>query len=438
MGALISAPLSAATTCLGSACGACLAAGCGRLAASGSVSSAKAAQCVLLWLQVFTAAVAWIASSTAGKWLPWSCGKLGAIGLDDLGVCECQGGGDELTCWSDQLVYRAEAAGVVVFCALCLMAVSGCAEGAAKSYAVAKFMVVLLLGVVSLFLPNSIFNAFGTLATSASAIYLVVQAVLLIDFGYSWNELWYSNALEAQRRNINRRGYKAWTGGLMAASAVLFIASVALSICLFLASSDAAARGVNLAAMITALLLLVVSILDWCEHGALLTSAVVMAYAVLLVSEALAVLPEGRSVRSPTWVGMAVCCVSLLSLARGSGSSASSAAPRPSEQQHPAGAALVEVESGGGAGGEGRSGADGTSGADATAAAPEGEQGGVGRSFATHCGVHGAAALYVAASLAPRAGTFTFAAHVAAVFASLLLYGWSLVAPKILTGRNFQ
>lgn len=37
------------------------------------------------------------------------------------------------------------------------------------------------------------------------------------------------------------------------------------------------------------LILLVVSITDWCEHGALLTSAVVMAYTIWLICESLAV-----------------------------------------------------------------------------------------------------------------------------------------------------
>jgi len=59
------------------------------------------------------------------------------------------------------------------------------------------------------------------------------------------------------------------------------------------------------------------------------------------------------------------------------------------------------------------------------------------KDFAVQCMIHAAAALYVASLLAPRAGEVTFALHSISLFFALVLYGWSLIAPKVLTGRNF-
>lgn len=428
MGALISGPLSALGSCLGSALGGCIAAGCCKLAGSGTVSSEHATRCVLLWLQALAALLAWTTSVTPGKWLPWSCDKLSTVGLGDRGICACNGE-DRLACWSEQLVYRTEASVAVVFAALLLMALSGCAQGAARSHSVAKFMLVVLFGLISLFLPNTAFSTFGTVATSASVVFLVAQTVLLIDLAYTWNEHWYANALQARQREISHAGEKRWLGAIIASSMLLLLGSVAACIYLCVTTEDITGRVVNVGAMVLSGILLVVSIQEWCSHGALLTSAVVMAYSMWLVLEALAVLPAHGGPRSPTWVGLVVCSISLVSFARGSGITAFSSSNV--GQTGLGGAALVTLESGSaGATGADADPSEASSSADAAHVDPKG--------FAVQCALHAAAALYIAASLAPKEGRVTFASHVAAVFLSLTLYGWSLVAPKLLTNRDFS
>jgi len=434
MGAIVTAPLSAAGTCLGGCAGSCLAAGCCKLASSGSVSSEQAVRCVLVWLQVFTATLATLAAATPMQWLPWTCDKLHAVGMSGVGVCECKGGSNEAKCWSDGLVYRAEAAGFIVFIALFAMAVSGCGHGASRSYAVAKFMAVFVIGLIFLFIQNSVFDAFGAFATSASAVFLVMQAVLLIEFAYSWNELWYGNALMARRREVGQRGYRLWLGGVIGASAILFITSISFSVYFFTAFPSTAGRTINIVAMILALSLLLVSITDICEHGALLTSCVVMAYTVWLICETLAAMPNDQGPTLPSWLGLSICAVSLAASTHGVGFGGS-----PSGTMHQTGgareAALVE-----------RGDAPSVDLGQATVAPStppeEQQQEGVTRSkikdFVVHCMVHAAAALYVTSLLAPRAGEVTFALHATSLFVALVLYGWSLIAPKILTGRNFN
>eukprot|EP00928_Gymnodinium_smaydae_P040700 TRINITY_DN27578_c0_g1_i1.p1 TRINITY_DN27578_c0_g1~~TRINITY_DN27578_c0_g1_i1.p1 ORF type:complete len:481 (+),score=84.91 TRINITY_DN27578_c0_g1_i1:134-1444(+) len=436
MGALISAPLSALGTCLGGCCGSFMAAGCWKLAGAGQVDSERAARCVLVWLQAFTLALAALLSSSAGDWLPWSCDKLSFVDLGNFGICECRGSTDESSCWRDQVVYRMEAAGTAVFAALLIMAVSGCAAAASRTRAVGKFLAVAVIGTLLLFFPNGAITAYGEVATVSAAVFLVAQSVLLIDFAYTWNETWFTNSVNAHRREIGNRGQRLWLGAIVVSSALLFIGAVAGSISLYVNYADVGGRCINVVAMVLCLACLVVSITDWCEHGALLTSMVVMAYTAYLVCEMLSVLPSGNGPQIPVWVRLSICAVSLASATACSGAaseaSASPAARTSSREQPLCSGAAAEA---------------GAAGTASTAAAPapsttapaEGSDATVDvKAFALQCAVHVAATLYVTSSLAPRPGGVTFACHGAAVIVSVLLYGWSLVAPKVLTGRDFS
>mmetsp|Transcript_63017 Transcript_63017/g.136838 ORF Transcript_63017/g.136838 Transcript_63017/m.136838 type:complete len:420 (-) Transcript_63017:163-1422(-) len=418
MGALISAPLSAMGTCLGGCAGTFLASGCFHLAATGKVGSARAAKCVLVWLQVFTVLLAFLIGSTAKNWLPGLCDGLGNLHLGEVGICECRGRSDESRCWFPQVVYRMEASACMVLLGLLIMTVSGCAEGASRSRTVAKFMAVFIFGFVLLFIPNSPLDVFGTAATSASALFLIAQAVFLIDFGYSWNELWYSNALAAHRREIGVRGYWMWVAAVLVAAAVLIAGSLAFSVYFFVSFKSTPERCLTAIAVLAALMLLAFSITNWCAHGALLTSAVVTAYTVWLVCEALAAAPHDPRPTLPAWLALAMSGVSLTFFAHSTGLASKSSA----QSQ-----ALVDA---GGESGLAEGAADG----EAAAGVSAGEV----KDFALQCVVHLAAALYVAASLAPVTGKAPFAFRSVAVFTSLALYGWSLVAPHILTNRSFE
>mmetsp|Transcript_30893 Transcript_30893/g.88246 ORF Transcript_30893/g.88246 Transcript_30893/m.88246 type:complete len:417 (+) Transcript_30893:111-1361(+) len=415
MGAAVTAPLGAAATCLGGCCGTFTAGCCYHLAGSGQVGSAQAARTVLVMLQAFTAALAAVAAATPSHWLPWTCDKLGSVSMGDLGICGCAG---ELACYSDQLVYRAEAAGVLVFLTLLAMAAGGCVEGASRSASVAKFMAVLLIGFVLLFVPNEILSVFGTAATAASAVFLTVQAVMLIDFAYTWNEVWFAKATEARRVAPGSRRAKQWEGGILTSSAVLAALSLVGVVCLFVAVADVGARSVAAVAWLLAAALLVVSITDTCEHGALLTSCVVMAYTTWLVWETLAMLPSGDGPRLPAWAALSVCGISLLSFSKGTGGAASAAVDQESLTPS-AGPPPGDAGSTAGTASEG-------------ASSPV-----VSKDFKIQCAVHVAAGIYITAALAPKAGDVTYGLHIAATFLSLLLYGWSLVAPYVFPNRTF-
>lgn len=394
----------------------------------------------MLWLQAFAAVIAWILSSTAAaqnSWIAWTCDKLNTIGAGELGICSCRQAADASSCWSAEMVYRAEAAMTGVFVSLFVMSLSGCALAAARSHSVAKFMAVVLVIFVSFLLPNAIFDSFGTVATATSAIFLVAQAVLLIDFSYSWNELWYGNALAARRREPGAQGYRQWLAAMLVASSALCISAYAVSAYLYAICDDTTGRVVNVTSMILSIILLVVSITDWCEHGALLTSSVVTAYTVWLLFEALAVLPNGKGPTLPAWVGLTLCSLSLLSATAGAGTTASGASPETTvavagaaSSSRRTDAALAAAE----AGTREKPTAE-AEGADVEAATMSKAE---GWRFAANCLVHAAASMYIAASMAPRTNPATFGFRTAAIYVSLALYGWSLVAPKVLSSREFR
>mmetsp|Transcript_48267 Transcript_48267/g.140737 ORF Transcript_48267/g.140737 Transcript_48267/m.140737 type:complete len:408 (+) Transcript_48267:91-1314(+) len=406
MGGLISAPVSAAASCLGG-CGAVVF---GQLLGSGSVSSDRGARALLLWLQFFAALLTLLVSIDPKGWLSWPCDKIG-----DVGICECRSDSDVTSCYISHLAFRVEGAAVVLFTFLLLLACSGCSQGAAGSYVVMRFFMILLLGFAFLFVPNKIFSVFGEVASGMSALFIVAQAVLVIDFAYKWNETWYAYSLAALRQSPGSGQARTWQGIILAAAGVLLSCVLVVSLWLFVAVPSTETNAVLIPSLVVGVALLLVSITDWCEHGALLTSTVVMAYSMWLVVEALTGAPNlDFSPKGLRIVELAACLVTLFALAGGA-SSARAVLTHASEGVSPA-----RLEAGHHSTEDGEV-AAGTN----------------GWAFAMQCAVHAAAALYICSAVALSKSAVTFGLRIAAVVASLALYGWSLVAPKVLTGRSF-
>ncbi|CAK0861957.1 unnamed protein product [Prorocentrum cordatum] len=413
MGAIVAAPIQALGSCLGSCEGTFLAAVCCQLAGAGQLASFQGARAALVGLQAFSASLAVAAAATPAFWLPWFCDKLQVMGQGGLGICECAG---SEACWADQLVYRVEAAGVMVFLFLLLMAASGCVQGAVFKNTVGKFMAMLFIPLALLAVPNTVLRAYGEVATASSAAFLVMQAVPLIDFGYSWSETWFRKAEDA-RRAAERRGdfqsFPWWKAGILAAAAALFIGSIAASVYMFIASPEVGARSVTTAAWGVAAALTVVGI-TCVDDGPLLTSCVVMAYAAWLTWEALATLPSGGGPRLPPWAAVTTCLASLLWFSRGTTRAALPAGQEP----------LIIAALPGPAPPPGS--------ADAATFGVQGS-----KEFVVQCAMHAAAGIYITAALAPRASALAYGLRVAAVFLSLALYCWVLVAPHVFPNRTF-
>jgi len=418
MGCLMSVPLRVAGSCLGT----CMAFSFFRLADSGTVKTMTAVRCVLAWLQVCGATLAWTLSSSPLGWIETACNRFALFGYGDLGVCSCRGHVHEGLCFSDQMALRALAATMVIFLVLLVLALSGCALGAARYHETGKFFALFVVWVAFLLAPNDPFSTFATVATVVSCAFVLVQSCIVLDAACSWHEWWYSHA-----RGADKDMHET---AIIGTSAAFFSGAVTLAVLLWCATSPGAAHGVILAAVVLSLGLLAASITDWCEHGALLTSSVMMLYNTWLVHEALANtcpamaggLPPSLL---PSWFGLILCAATVFMLAQGIGFDVESA-EQPVAQQ-----ALLPT----------------TSGDTTIVTVPSGLSDTDKRSFIIHCSVHMVVPLYIA-SVLPRYHTEsphgtgmescgTFIAHVVAAFASQLLYGWHLVAPKILMNRTF-
>merc|ERR1712070_621714 len=175
---------------------------------------------LLVWLQVFTTLLALICSAHPWDWIgKWFCWIPGFD--DNVGPCQC----NELAadkhdqCWMEQMIYRAEFAGCCVFLFVLLLCVSGCSDTAAHGYAVAKFMMVPVLIIAFIFVPNSVFNFYGNAANILSSIFVIAQALLLVDVGYTINEKIMSQHTSAHRRNL--REDPTWKIVILVVSAVL-------------------------------------------------------------------------------------------------------------------------------------------------------------------------------------------------------------------------
>lgn len=414
MGAVVTAPLYAVGSCLGS----CVATSCCKLTCSGSVRTVRAERMVLLWFQVFTTVLTLIVSLTPSKWLPNVCDwKIFSAHVG--GVCACEAS-EDLTkerCWSDQLVYRIEAAAAVILLLHLLLSVSGCAKVAARSFIVGKFVLLPLLAFGFFFVPNGVANVFGSIATVVSAIFLIAQAILLIDAAYVWNEVWHSKVLSSTASGPN--GGRAWIVAILVASAVFILGGIGCSIAICVTFKSATVTWVTTTALVISLVLLIVSITEWCEHGALLTSGVVMGYITWLCFSAANDFSEKEM---NAWLALVICAVSLAAFAHAGMKKSRSV--RLADQE----SGVTEPESDAGAG------ADTKHSSDAEAA----DEPVSARAFALQCLVHLMAAMYVTNALAPVTGHLSFGLVTAALYITLALYGWSLVAPKVLKNRDFS
>lgn len=344
--------------------------------------------------------------------------------MHNVGICSCTN--KEEDCWGNQLVYRVQASAMLVYLILIILVVSGCGSGAAHAYPVMKFFVVVVFALVFMFLPNMIFSGFGAFSDVASAIFLVVQTVPLIDFAYTWNEKWSNNARQIQVTTYNLTRYNKWHYAILIASALLLIGAM-VGASLFYSFWPDEWWLITLA-MILSTVFLIISITEWCKHGSLLTSSVFMAYSVWLTYEAINMSPD--SVGDTTlhgmmkWMGLAICAFSLVLFAvlpslGGSNNDREQAPPHveadvPTEKDdraNPLAERDAHAES-----------------SDSTVST---------KPFVMQCAVHAAATVYVSAVLAPFANSAMFYSSSAALVLALFLYGWSLVAPQVLRNREF-
>jgi preprotein translocase subunit SecG len=151
---------------------------------------------------------------------------------------------------------------------------------------------ILLIGmcVGSFFIPNAFFEYYGWFALAAAGLFILVQLILLIDFAHTWAENWIE-----KMENEEPEGTKKWFYILLTATGVLFSASLALTIVMYVFfAKDQTHCGTNTAFitlnLIFCFLISIVSIApkvqEFNARSGLLQSALITAYSTYLIFSA--------------------------------------------------------------------------------------------------------------------------------------------------------
>jgi hypothetical protein len=201
--------------------------------------------------------------------------------IPGLNACESEALDEVATCYGDQLAYRINLAAVLVFLCSIPASVSG-------HFFVAKFTGVLALPLAFTLVPNTFFSWWAACNSYLTVPFILTQILVVIDFGYTWNETWVGFAAEEARANIwNNNAGRRWYVGLVASSAVLLAFAAIGDVILFVEYPGSAHRWAIGMALLGAIACTMVSITGWAVHGSLLPSALVAAFATLLLIIAL-------------------------------------------------------------------------------------------------------------------------------------------------------
>ena len=135
------------------------------------------------------------------------------------GIKEC---GADAGCYSLQLAFRIGFTTAVLFAFQFVLSLLGrcMANKALNSFWVFKFVFVIGGSGLCLLIPNGFFTVWGHIAAVILGWFLLVQMVQVIDFGFAWNDLWVTNA--AEDKAAGKSG-KAWYIGILV-FAVAFLA----------------------------------------------------------------------------------------------------------------------------------------------------------------------------------------------------------------------
>lgn len=222
-------------------------------------------------------------------------------------------------CKGDAAVYRISFVLTIFF--FCTMLGSICSPAVHRGWWGPKLFAFFALLIGSIWIPNNVFDnsGYAWIARFCSTLFLLLQILILIDFGYQWNESWVARAF---KDGGDEPSDKKWLILVIASAATQYILTIVGIVLLFIYYAECglgqATIAVSLIAVIalTALSLFREQIVG--EPGAILPAAVVSLYAVYLNWSALDSHPdteckpaEERSAATIT-IGILVAAVSLM------------------------------------------------------------------------------------------------------------------------------
>ena len=314
MGALISAPLSMASACLGSCAATCACTAC-KSCVEGLSKVSRIAYMILFTLSIF---LAWIMRDYAQpmlKKIPWIA-HTGLEPSDDW--------------FGKQAVYRIGFGNFMFFAmfSLLLVGVKYKGEARAKLHTSGWFLKIMTwaaFNIIPFFMPNKSMEVYSVFSRFGSGIFLVMQMLILLDFTHEWNDSWVS------------KEHSGWVAGLLTlttTSYALAIAGIVVMYEFFNPSGATCTTNVTFVTvtLLSFILFSVLSLLPQVKNGSLFPSAVISLYCVFLCFSALSSEPTdyecnamGHKMDSTKlWIGMVFTLASVAYSALRAGSASDS------------------------------------------------------------------------------------------------------------------
>jgi len=314
MGGIITAPLSMASACLGSCAATCACSAC-KTCVNGLSSVSRFAYFMLFTLSIF---LSWIFRDYAQglmKKIPW---------IDHFGVRPS----DEW--FGKQAVYRLSFGNFMFFAAFSVLLVGVKYKGEARAKLhtggwFVKLITWLVFNIVPFFLPNESMEVYSAFARFGSGVFLIIQMLILLDFTHAWNDAWVS------------KEHYGWVAGLLSlttASYALAITGIVLMYKFFNPEGETCHTNVTLITVTLVMFVLfsAISLLPQVEHGSLFPSAVIALYTVFLCFSALGSQPEDykcngmghKMDNTKLWIGMIFTLASVAYSALRAGSASDS------------------------------------------------------------------------------------------------------------------
>lgn len=182
-------------------------------------------------------------------------------------------------CVGNSGVYRAASAATLFFL-LAAIAVK-CKPSFNREAWPAKYILFVLLCAATIFIPNDPLFAdiYMNVARCGAVIFIILQQIIFLDMAYNWNDSWVENSNKAESEQLGSG--KKWLVAILVTCAMLFLGSITAIGLMFHFFGGCTISNVFIA--VTLLLCVLVTVAQMTgEDGSLLASAITSAYATYL------------------------------------------------------------------------------------------------------------------------------------------------------------
>jgi len=207
----------------------------------------------------------------------------------------CTGYGDDdewrAKCSGNAGAYRAMGSCTLFF--LLAAVVARWRPSANREAWVAKYVLFLFMVAATVFVPNQplFLTVYLHLSRIGGVMFILMQQVILIDVAYTWNDSWVTKADDAEMEE--RGSGRKWLAGILASCGVLLFGSIAIMILLIINFSGCSTNEAFI--YVTLVMSVIITVAQLCsDEGSLLSSSIIVAYATYLVVTAVSKNPNAE------------------------------------------------------------------------------------------------------------------------------------------------